>query len=151
MRTWQSGDRASGGGAGSPLHAPTTKTTAREVLRMRPHLMALLLPRWLGGSRGEPQDQISQARSGTVDLPNLRMGPVLLFMCQRLPSSDVSWSVPLDRSRRHDDGHEAKDRIWRVGSCRSGRSGTGLAHYPFRSAVPEPPAGGEPDHLTARR
>src|SRR6266496_1506298 len=51
-----SGVRATGGASGPTLHAPTTRTKATEVVRMRPHLMRLLVmpllrPGWPGSSR----------------------------------------------------------------------------------------------------
>src|SRR5215468_5907789 len=43
-----SGEGATGGAFGPPVHAPTTRTTAKEVVRMRPHLMPLSTPRLAG-------------------------------------------------------------------------------------------------------
>src|SRR5262249_57998445 len=40
-----SGDGGTGGAFGPPVHAPTTRTTAKEAVRMRPHLMPLPTPR----------------------------------------------------------------------------------------------------------
>src|SRR5262245_33644950 len=60
-----SGEGATGGAFGPPVHAPTTRTTAKQVVRMRPHLMPLSTPRLAGRFPARPgSDRAGETQRG---------------------------------------------------------------------------------------